>query len=155
MDLPDRFWAKVDITPDHWLWTACTTGGYGVFWLGHNCRAHRLTYEWWYGEPVPEGLEADHWCQTRACVNPTHLRPVTGKQNRENVTVVLAGSGYRNVYRNRNAWRVMVRHNGALHYGGNFTTPEEANIAAMALRDRLFTHHLDGEQPLLTMRGTT
>lgn len=42
--------------------------------------AHRVAYEEIMG-PVPEGLELDHLCRTRSCVNPSHLEPVTHREN--------------------------------------------------------------------------
>jgi hypothetical protein len=42
--------------------------------------AHRLSYEHWVG-PVSEGLELDHLCRVRSCVNPKHLEPVTRRIN--------------------------------------------------------------------------
>src|SRR6185369_9168336 len=37
---------------------------------------HVIVWEEAYG-PVPEGLELDHTCKNRACLNPDHLEPVT------------------------------------------------------------------------------
>lgn len=31
--------------------------------------------------PVPDGLELDHLCRNRRCVNPAHLEPVTHREN--------------------------------------------------------------------------
>lgn len=45
-------------------------------------RAHRAAYTELVG-PIPEGLELDHLCRVRSCVNPAHLEPVTGKVNAE------------------------------------------------------------------------
>lgn len=34
----DRFFAKVDITPGCWTWTASTRDGYGMIWSGGKRR---------------------------------------------------------------------------------------------------------------------
>lgn len=41
---------------------------------------HRISYEAFVG-PIPEGLQIDHRCRVKACVNPEHLRPVTPEEN--------------------------------------------------------------------------
>jgi hypothetical protein len=46
----------------------------------HTGSAHRWAYEAFVG-PIPEGLEIDHLCRNRACVNPAHLDPVTHQEN--------------------------------------------------------------------------
>jgi hypothetical protein len=88
----DLFNAKVDrqaSTPDHdptlgpcWWWTACINPdtGYGTFWDGKVLSAHRWSYEHFIG-PIPEGLQVDHLCRVRRCVNPNHLEPVSLAEN--------------------------------------------------------------------------
>jgi len=52
--------------------------GYGRLSSGEY--AHRVSYRQEVG-PVPEGLELDHLCEQKSCVNPDHLEPVTHQEN--------------------------------------------------------------------------
>ena len=62
--------------------------GYGRFSFprpgdGHSRRhayAHRLSYQIKHGK-LPEGIELDHLCYHRWCVNPQHLEQVTHAEN--------------------------------------------------------------------------
>lgn len=54
-----------------------TVEGYGMY---NRTMAHRASYEIYKG-PIPEGLEIDHLCRNRRCINPDHLEPVTRKEN--------------------------------------------------------------------------
>lgn len=79
----ERFLAKIEVQADGcWIWTASLdTHGYGQFYDGKKLRkAYRVAYELYVG-PVPEGLQLDHLCRVRRCVNPSHLEPVTQAEN--------------------------------------------------------------------------
>lgn len=79
----ERFWSRVDRSGACWLWTAGRNNyGYGAFYpsKGNQVLAHRFAYELLVG-PIPEGLQIDHVCRVRACVNPEHLECVTSKEN--------------------------------------------------------------------------
>lgn len=66
-----------------WLWNrAINIRTHYAQWIigGHNRNAHRAVYELLVGS-IPEGLELDHRCRIRHCVNPEHLEPVTHREN--------------------------------------------------------------------------
>jgi hypothetical protein len=77
-----RFWSKVGFTEGCWIWLAGRfSEGYGAFFFeGQNVGAHRMAYELLVG-PIPEGMQLDHLCRSRACVNPQHLEIVTQLEN--------------------------------------------------------------------------
>lgn len=81
-DDDSRFMSKVDTTAGCWVWRGdLTPDGYGRFWArGKNVAAHRWSYEHFVG-PIPEGLQIDHLCCVRRCVNPAHLEAVTCREN--------------------------------------------------------------------------
>jgi hypothetical protein len=84
----ERFWSHSVTAKTGWNGTACIewTGGkndhgYGRYRLGRahgkvTFQAHRLAYSIVHG-PIGNGLEIDHLCRNRKCINPDHLEPVT------------------------------------------------------------------------------
>lgn len=54
--------------------------GMGTDRRGRPVAAHRVVYERVVG-PIPVGLQLDHLCLVRECVNPAHLEPVTAAEN--------------------------------------------------------------------------
>lgn len=65
-----------------WLWMGCKMrNGYGQMGFGgKHYSAHRFSYEEIKGA-IPIGMELDHLCRVRNCVNPDHLEPVTRSEN--------------------------------------------------------------------------
>lgn len=73
------------VNPDTgcWEWQRhINMHGYGQGYdpAGTSKLAHRLMYERHVG-PVPDGLELDHLCRNRRCVNPAQLQGGPGYEN--------------------------------------------------------------------------
>ena len=128
------------------VWTGSTVGnGYGQMRVNQVGKlAHRVSYEVHVG-PIPEGMDIDHTCHNRSCIKPSHLRIVTRKQNLENIVNLSAQnkSGIRGVYWDKRGrkWIAKVGHNYRNHCAGYFDTAAEAEVAVIALRNKLFTHN--------------
>ncbi len=80
-----RFLVKIEKQPGPdgcWLWTArVNDDGYGEFRaFAKNVKAHFYSFVIYKG-PVPQGLEIDHECKRRNCVNPRHLRAIPHAKN--------------------------------------------------------------------------
>lgn len=81
--LPDRIQSRIMPVEDGcWLWVhTLMRDGYGLVWMnGKTTVAHRAIYEALVG-PISDGLDLDHLCRVRSCVNPEHLEPVTHAEN--------------------------------------------------------------------------
>lgn len=83
------------MTPDCILVPTNCRDGYKRTGQGY---AHRLAYEAANG-PIPEGLEIDHLCRNRSCVNPDHLEAVTHAENLRRMPA--APHGTRGRYKDR------------------------------------------------------
>jgi hypothetical protein len=68
-----------------WLWTGPTTpNGYGKHKRGpgHGDRViHRIVWEHYKDQEVPEGMQLDHLCRNRLCCNPEHFEVVSPSEN--------------------------------------------------------------------------
>jgi hypothetical protein len=91
MDSKPGFWARVNKTAAGgcWEWTSTAKTrpdryGYGLYSTRINGRrvqlVHRIAWELLRG-PIPAGMQLDHLCRNRLCVNPDHLEPVTNREN--------------------------------------------------------------------------
>lgn len=140
----EAFAARTEWQGDCLVWTGGTNrNGYGTLKVGHGpVLAHRYAYAKALGE-IPEGLILDHKCQNPPCCNPEHLRLATHKQNGENLVGARPNSvsGFRGVHWDSKSrkWYVRVMHNRKTYSGGRFEDVQEANVAAIALRNKLFT----------------
>jgi len=83
----ERFYSHTESFGECLLWTGRKSkNGYGQFRVGSRgidrrmVRAHKWIYEYLVG-CVPDGLDLDHLCRNRACVNHLHLEPVTRREN--------------------------------------------------------------------------
>lgn len=85
-NIQTRFFKKIEYSnhfdDDCWYWTSTNhKDGYGQFKLNSkSCLAHRISYELFRGK-IPIGLQLDHLCRNRKCVNPNHLEIVSNREN--------------------------------------------------------------------------
>jgi len=107
---------------------------------GKRVGVHRYSWERTNG-PIADGLFVDHICHNPSCVNVEHLRLASVSQNssyRAGATEKNKSSGVRNVYKNRNGWRVALTKDGKQHRFGTYPTVEEAAVVAEQARKDLF-----------------
>jgi hypothetical protein len=79
----ERLFSKVEKTEDGcWAWTGTRSwNGYGTLkFRGRWTNAHRAAYLLERGS-IPDGLQIDHLCRNRACVNVAHMEAVTQREN--------------------------------------------------------------------------
>lgn len=141
----ERVWTRIECgaADDCWSWTGYHAQGYAkIIQRGKHLSVHRLVFEQANGT-IPDGMQVDHICHNRGCVNPDHLRLATNKQNQENFTGLRKDntSGHRGAHFHKTSglWAAKVRHEGATHFGGYYKTPAEAGEAARLLRISLHT----------------
>lgn len=122
------------------VWSSCVvwtgpleSSGYGRISVnGRVVPVHRYAWERERG-PIPDGMLVDHRCFERSCVEVSHLRLATPRQNQQNRSGANAGRKHdlpRGVTRNGRGYAARIVLNGAKHYLGTFGTVEEASAAA-------------------------
>ena len=126
----DRFWTKVDKTPTCWDWTVKPDTGYGRFGAqGRTLLAHRVAHTL-AGRSIPNGLQVDHLCRNRRCVNPDHLDVVSVAEN------VLRGDGISA----RNARKTHCHRGHPLEGDNLYITPSGNRNCIKCQRQRVRDH---------------
>lgn len=143
----ERFWAKVDKSGECWNWTAYKMpNGYGQFSFLRRVRlAHRVAYEFAYGAP-PSGMDVDHKCRNRGCVNPAHLQAVSRSLNNQNRSGAQRNSqsGIRGVTWDSTTknWRVIMTADGKRKHIGRYPDIAIAEGVARAYRSENYPNSL-------------
>lgn len=118
METRQRIMEAFTVVGECWVWNrGRDRDGYGRLWANGKAAqlAHRVSFEVFKGE-IPYGLELDHTCQNRACVNPDHLEPVTHAINMKRQSPRTAKTHCKNGHeRNARNTRETVRPNGRVH----------------------------------------
>lgn len=128
------------------IWTkALTPKGYGRIMVdGVRHAAHRFAWAVAHG-PIPGGMQVDHICHNRACVEISHLRLATHSENGWNrrgahPTSSLGLRGIRKVF---NRYEVRATRDGVTHRR-TASSLEEAMGVGEAMRANLYGEFAGG-----------
>ena len=123
------------------MWTgSINPRGYGTFKVGERSLGpHRYAWELANG-PIPEGMQVDHTCWNRSCVEVAHLRLATNAENSRSLKSARPNSttGVRNVSYSRGRFVVRLKKNYKNYHFGSYATIEEAAKVARRKRRELF-----------------
>lgn len=68
-----------------WIWHGeITNSGYGRICVGRGRGNRDLVHRWAYKQmvgPIANGMELDHLCRRKRCINPAHLEQVSTAEN--------------------------------------------------------------------------
>ena len=77
----ENYWIILENSCWEWQGSKCKRG-YGRYRVGSTIKqAHRVVYEKYKKKKIESGLELDHKCRNRACVNPDHVEELTHLEN--------------------------------------------------------------------------
>ena len=146
----DAFWASVKrgALDECWPWEGITAGKYGRFNDGgRRVGAHQFSFKLKTGAYLPRGLEVDHRCRNKLCVNPDHLQSETSSGNKENLALTgrPGTSQYRGVswFPRTRKWRARASSRGVVFNLGYFDTELEAANAALRKRLELLSNNIE------------
>lgn len=114
--------------------------GYGRIRINDRLESvHRVAFEM-TGTPIPEGMEVDHTCFNRACIEPRHLRLANRAQNTQYRRGAQPNSktGIRNVHESNGKWFVRLKVQQKNRTWGPFGTVDEAKAEASRRRKEFF-----------------
>lgn len=124
------------------VWTGYANArGYGyIRSQGKLKRVHRVAWELANG-PIPSGMQVDHTCWNRRCVNVSHLRLATPTENARSLSGAQSNNsitGIRNVYEESGGYLVQIFTGGRAIRCGKFSTLSEAEVVAEQKRREFF-----------------
>lgn len=109
-----RVWDKVELAYGCWEWKGSRDRkGYGkasVPGVKGWRFAHRVVWERWRRQRIPDGMVLDHLCMNPGCVKPSHLEPVTQVENLRRWAATITACKYGHSY--KDPANVMVGSNG-------------------------------------------